>query len=93
MNGSQGILEGYSHGTSRVTGPRVACWFAFYNFCRIHQSLRTTPYGCGSLRITCGECGNCWRPCGAMAAAARTGPTTTNQDLADEHFRAAVKYW
>jgi len=21
----------------------VACWFAFYNFCRIHRSIRTTP--------------------------------------------------
>lgn len=21
----------------------VACWFAFYNFCRVHKSLRTTP--------------------------------------------------
>jgi IS1 family transposase/transposase-like protein len=21
----------------------VACWFAFYNFCRIHKTLRTTP--------------------------------------------------
>jgi hypothetical protein len=21
----------------------VACWFAFYNFCRDHKSLRTTP--------------------------------------------------
>jgi hypothetical protein len=21
----------------------VACWFAFYNFCRIHKSLRVTP--------------------------------------------------
>jgi len=21
----------------------VAVWFAFYNFCRIHKSLRTTP--------------------------------------------------
>jgi hypothetical protein len=21
----------------------VACWFAFYNFCRFHKSLRTTP--------------------------------------------------
>jgi hypothetical protein len=21
----------------------VACWFAFYNFCRVHKSLRITP--------------------------------------------------
>jgi hypothetical protein len=21
----------------------VACWFAFYNFCRIHKTLRVTP--------------------------------------------------
>jgi hypothetical protein len=21
----------------------VACWFAFYNFCRVHKSFRTTP--------------------------------------------------
>ena len=21
----------------------ISCWFAFYNFCRIHKSLRTTP--------------------------------------------------
>jgi hypothetical protein len=21
----------------------VACWFAFYNFCRVHKSLRVTP--------------------------------------------------
>jgi hypothetical protein len=21
----------------------VACWFAFYNFCHIHKSLRITP--------------------------------------------------
>jgi hypothetical protein len=21
----------------------LACWFAFYNFCRIHKSLRVTP--------------------------------------------------
>jgi hypothetical protein len=21
----------------------VACWFAFYNFCRVHKSLRMTP--------------------------------------------------
>lgn len=21
----------------------VACWFTFYNFCRVHKSLRTTP--------------------------------------------------
>ena len=21
----------------------VALWFAFYNFCRVHQSLRMTP--------------------------------------------------
>src|SRR4029077_15999337 len=21
----------------------IACWFAFYNFCRVHKSLRMTP--------------------------------------------------
>ena len=21
----------------------VSCWFAFYNFCRVHKSLRVTP--------------------------------------------------
>jgi len=21
----------------------VACWFAFYNFCRVHKSIRMTP--------------------------------------------------
>ncbi|MFZ0590776.1 MAG: IS1 family transposase [Bryobacteraceae bacterium] len=24
-------------------GAAVACWFAFYNFCRVHKSLRMTP--------------------------------------------------
>ncbi|MBV8808567.1 MAG: hypothetical protein JO033_07830 [Acidobacteriaceae bacterium] len=27
----------------------VALWFAFYNFCRIHRSLRLTPPTAGGL--------------------------------------------
>jgi hypothetical protein len=29
----------------------VALWFGFYNFCRVHKSLRMTPAMAG--RITC----------------------------------------
>jgi IS1 family transposase len=39
----------------------VAVWFAYYNFCRVHKSLRVTPWKRRSL-ITFGACANCWRP-------------------------------
>jgi hypothetical protein len=39
----------------------VACWFAFYNFCGAHKSIRVTPAMPQELLITCGVCGNCWR--------------------------------
>jgi hypothetical protein len=27
----------------RTTGPQLALYFAYYNFCRIHSSIRVTP--------------------------------------------------
>ncbi|MBZ5605778.1 MAG: hypothetical protein LAO79_26045 [Acidobacteriia bacterium] len=34
----------------------VACWFAFYNFYRVHKSLRVTPAMAGGSPITFGAC-------------------------------------
>ena len=39
----------------------VALWFAFYNFCRVHKSLRVTPAMAAGTRTTCGACANSWR--------------------------------
>ena len=38
----------------------LALYFAYYNFCRIHSSIRVTPAMPGS-RIMCGTWRNCWR--------------------------------
>src|SRR5271169_3863396 len=39
----------------------VACWFAFYNFCSVHRSLKVTPvHGRGDRLIACGACANYW---------------------------------
>ena len=35
----------------------VACWFAFYNFCRVHKSLRVTPAMAAGIADQCGACG------------------------------------
>jgi hypothetical protein len=32
----------------------IALWFAFYNFCRIHKSIRTTP------AMAAGIAGHAW---------------------------------
>jgi IS1 family transposase len=39
----------------------VACWFAFYNFCRVHKSLRMTPAMAAGISDHIGACENCWK--------------------------------
>src|ERR1700729_1084019 len=36
----------------------IACWFAFYNFCRVHKSLRVTPAMAAGISNTIWACGN-----------------------------------
>jgi hypothetical protein len=36
-------LRTASRKSGRTTGAAVALWFTFYNFCRVHRSLRVTP--------------------------------------------------
>lgn len=39
----------------------VALWFASYNFCRVHRSLRETPAMAARIANTSGPCANCWK--------------------------------
>ena len=39
----------------------VALWFCFYNFCRVHKSLRMTPGMAAGTPITFGPCESYWR--------------------------------
>jgi hypothetical protein len=46
---------------------RCGLHFAYYNFCRIHRSLRVTPAnGNWYLPITYSHCGNCWLDTGII---------------------------
>lgn len=63
----------------------VILWYTWYNFGRVHKTLRCTPaMEAGIADHVCGPCVNFWRPLDRrISPMAQTTVKTINQDLAD----------
>jgi hypothetical protein len=59
------LTNGFSNKKRENHWASVALWFAFYNFCQVHESLRCTPAMKAGMPITCGAYGSFSRKLGA----------------------------